>query len=418
MENIAPKKSSSMPRGIQLVSWKNQDGTRVKKYRVRIKRKDLREDQLFLTLLEAKDFLSTTKTKKHKEQKAIENIELDLIKKMFESHTTIQIQFTRFIKEKYEAQAQQNEKKLRQYKAYMSRVKTICETQILLSEDKAGLDNIKEKRNGITHIKRKFFLGELEIQNAMPYHFDEYAKQRTRLGKSGATVKSELALLSSFFTKMIRSKFTHLKNISHPIIGRVDLDNLNPSTRVRKLLTDEQLNTLFELLKNKTDLYAITSIALLTGMRKSEVIFLEAENIEDNYINLRAEQTKNGEARRVLMSPKTKEIIKDLKAKKGRFFKYTIDGFDTERAKIWEQAGIFKIADFHSLRRQYISKIIDSDFDENDKARLAQITDNQYFFNTYIKPNEKLEKVETIRETGKQVGHKSARTTKIYVVKK
>jgi integrase len=406
MNTTATKKISPLPRGIQLTSWKNQDGTRVKKYRVRISRKDLREDRLFDSFFQAKDFLATTKTKAHKQEKALEEIDLNLIKSLFENDKTIKYQLKKFIVEKYEAKSKDNEKKLRQYKAYLSRVKTICETEIRLDQSFVPLE------------KRKFLLGDLDISEARPFHFDRYIKERTRLKKSGATVKSELALLSSFFTKMIRSKFTHLKDVSHPIIGRVDLDILNPSTRVRKLLTDEQLNTLFELLKNKPVFYAITSIALLTGMRKSEVIFLEAENIDNNYINLRADQAKNGQPRSILMTLKTREIIENLEKKEGRFFDISIDGFNTERKRIWKAAGIAEIADFHSLRRQYISKILDSDFNENDKARLAQITDNQYFFNKYIKPVQRLEKVETLKETMSQVGHNSPRITKKYVVKK
>ena len=55
--------ATTLPRGIQLVQWKNQDKTKSVKYRVRIIRKDFKTDKLFNDLTEAKEYLFNSKTK-------------------------------------------------------------------------------------------------------------------------------------------------------------------------------------------------------------------------------------------------------------------------------------------------------------------------------------------------------------------
>ena len=56
--------ATSIPRGIQAVVWKNKDKSTSVRYRVRIKRKDYKEDRLFDTLEEAKEFLQLSKSKR------------------------------------------------------------------------------------------------------------------------------------------------------------------------------------------------------------------------------------------------------------------------------------------------------------------------------------------------------------------
>ena len=60
--------ATSIPRGIQAVVWKNKDKSTSVRYRVRIKRKDYKEDRLFDTLEEAKEFLQLSKSKIGREQ--------------------------------------------------------------------------------------------------------------------------------------------------------------------------------------------------------------------------------------------------------------------------------------------------------------------------------------------------------------
>lgn len=53
---------AKLQRGIQLVKWHNDDGTKSVRYRVRIQRKTFQADKLFDTLEEAEDFLADSRS--------------------------------------------------------------------------------------------------------------------------------------------------------------------------------------------------------------------------------------------------------------------------------------------------------------------------------------------------------------------
>lgn len=65
--------TKNLPRGVQVVQWRNQDGSKAVRYRVRIQRKDYRADSLFETPDEAAEFLANSKSRAGREAIAKES---------------------------------------------------------------------------------------------------------------------------------------------------------------------------------------------------------------------------------------------------------------------------------------------------------------------------------------------------------
>ena len=91
-------------------------------------------------------------------------------------------------------------------------------------------------------------------------------------------------------------------------------------------------------------------------MRRSEVITLKQEQVQENYIQLI--HTKSGKPRKVYLTKEAQEFLATLKpkTKDGRFFTYTITGFDRIfRAQVLRLKLDLK---FHDFRKTSISRTL------------------------------------------------------------
>ncbi len=134
----------------------------------------------------------------------------------------------------------------------------------------------------------------------------------------------------------------------------------NPTFRVRKyreeprdvfLTLDECKRLLEECKRSKNkELYSIVTLALNCGMRKNEILTLEANNIYHSTIKLHAERTKSGKSREIPMNNATHEVVNDINASGALFSsKYIRRSFNYAK----ERAGISKEVRFHDLRRTF-----------------------------------------------------------------
>lgn len=411
MTTSAPRKKTlpNPVRGVQAIKWTNAlDGSKSTRYRVRIQRKGLKVDKLFLTLAEAKDFLHSTKTKKVAAKLTIDQEVQELIASVFTSNT-IRAMFTQDCNAQYAKKKNKTELAERSYKAELSKIKTICDIRI---SSKQGV-----KIGHHTLPTHTFKIGDMNHADARAYHFTNFIEKRKAQGRADGTIKREIYMFSGFFTRLIKGQMTTPEFV-HPIIGRVDMRDLNETKRVREDITEEGEKLLFELLAKNKRMLAITTLSLLTGMRKSEVLFLTAENVHGNQLRLTAEQTKAKEARTVFLPPEAVKIITDLNIKSGRLFSYTIDGFNKSRRRIFEKAGVAETVDFHSMRRFFITRLLHSDFTQLEQEKFARISESKYFYEKYVKELEVVEEAKTLEQVKKIVGHKDTRQTKRYVVKK
>jgi len=193
--------------------------------------------------------------------------------------------------------------------------------------------------------------------------------------------------------------------------------------RDRRLTADEEERLLKALSQTSNkDIVIITVLALITGMRKSEIMLMKKADIKDNYIQLY--KTKNGLPRKVKLLPKAQQIMSsillDIENKKSTdyVFDLSIEGFNSQWKRIINE---LKIEDFkfHDLRSEFISRALEEYSNHFAVSELANIDDITYFEKTHLfnfeennRVNNKNMNVE--RDTQRQVGHLNSSMTKHY----
>jgi len=116
------------------------------------------------------------------------------------------------------------------------------------------------------------------------------------LGKiAPATANRYQSTISMFFTWLIRNEYYNGHN---PASGlKVDENN----TREINLEPDQVREILSSAQKIGYHCYTVVSLALLTGMRRSEILGLQWEQIRGREIELSSRETKSGKARTVVL---------------------------------------------------------------------------------------------------------------------
>lgn len=131
---------STLPRGIQLVQWKNQDKSKSVKYRVRIIRKDFKTDKLFDELAEAKEFLLNSKTKdgikslETARELEIARVSAKLISEFFEKRA-ISHYVKVYIENYVDTVIIDTPMRIKVLHSIRSALKTFCNTEILIDKD-------------------------------------------------------------------------------------------------------------------------------------------------------------------------------------------------------------------------------------------------------------------------------------------
>lgn len=165
-----------------------------------------------------------------------------------------------------------------------------------------------------------------------------------------ATVKHYLILLSAVYTRGIL-----LNKVQHNPVRGIKPIKLN-NARVRYLSKAEEPRLFSELPK---DLHEIVELALLTGLRRSNLLSLERKNI-DLVANVYTVPTsKSGDALRLPLHPRAIEILSNLP--EDRLFVFEHNGkpyrnIDWFFRKAVQRAAIpdFK---FHDLRHTWASRL-------------------------------------------------------------
>ncbi len=198
---------------------------------------------------------------------------------------------------------------------------------------------------------------------------------------SPATCVRDLALLSHVFT-IARTDWGIA--VSNPIqdIRKPRVNN----ARSRRLEGDEEARLLSACTKHPY-LSRMIVLALETGMRRSEIVFLTWSEISGSVIEKK--DSKNGEARTIPLTQKAKAALGDRGI--GRLF-------PTFPRKAWElalkKAGLLDFT-FHDLRHEAVSRLFERGLNQFEVAAVSghktmQIL-NRY---THLKPADLLKKME------------------------
>jgi len=228
-------------------------------------------------------------------------------------------------------------------------------------EHHSKLNNRSWKRAEIPNMKRlkAHFSGRL-LQEIASLDIEKF-KAKTLTEVSPATTNRCLALLKSMFSKATTwGKF----NGPNPVKG---IKLFREESRLR-FLEKEEIATLLKYCNGY--LYLIVTVALHTGMRKSEILNLKWHDVDFSRDNIYLTHTKNGEKREVPMNTLVRStLIKVRKHPNSPFI------FVNEKGKPYtdirksfhaalRRAGI-KDFRFHDLRHTYASQLAMAGVDLN-----------------------------------------------------
>ncbi len=407
--------STSLPRGVQIVKWKNKvDKTTQIRYRVRIVRKDYKSDRLFDNLDEAVEFLNLSKSRNGKELiysiTEKEKQEAEAIAN-FIKEPPISTYIDIFTKDYIETRDRSTYLTNRTVYNTLSFYRTIKKTEI---EIKPDLTKNFTGVLGMIAPKTKKKFGDLKVSEITPIEINSYVKARLAQGIKKSSLSREITCLNKFFKKLrfIDPQFTTFTN---PVDGydRELISNRITKREFRLSKDDEKL--LFEELDkySNPELKQITFLSLLTAMRRSEIINLEWSQVNEKYLQLI--HTKSGRPRKVWLTPQARTLINSIQKKpnQARLFTYTITGFEGSWVKFKERIGL-KHLRFHDLRRESISRFIEQIGADNSIliTEILGIANVRKFEETHIQDTS-LE-ISTEKDLLKSVGHSNKQTTKIY----
>ena len=171
-------------------------------------------------------------------------------------------------------------------------------------------------------------------------------KYKDTLGKkvSGSTVNRRLDVISSMFT-------TFKKEWGYPVDNPVLAIRRPKRAAPRdRRFSEAELNLLIRGNHTTPELRSIIKIALLTGMRLSEILRIDARNIEGNTLAIPIAKTKP----RVI--PLTKEALTEIK-NADLPFRLTKYALDKKFRRLCKKYNI-KDAHFHDLRHQALTNFM------------------------------------------------------------
>jgi len=161
----------------------------------------------------------------------------------------------------------------------------------------------------IYHVKRlrKFFSG-IEVETLTAANVSAYIQERRMDGVSNASINRELEVLSAAFTWSVRELGWRLSN---PVAGKMLKE---PEGRLRWLSRAEAVTLIHaaeQEARKAPHLAPLITLALYTGMRRGEMLWLEWSRVDlhGNLIYLEAHHTKAGKRRSVSMNTTARSAI-------------------------------------------------------------------------------------------------------------
>ncbi|MFV3015276.1 tyrosine-type recombinase/integrase [Pseudomonas sp. KHB2.9] len=216
-----------------------------------------------------------------------------------------------------------------------------------------------------------------------------YRDSELKAGKSAATVRLNLALISHLYT--VASKDWGIQGLKNPCTAiRMPKGS---KQRERRPTTAE----LKALLKHAGDINAelpvIIELAVETAMRRSELVMLRKDQVRGRVAFL--EDTKNGERRSVPLSKRAVELLDGLPTPidGGRFFHLKLDSVSNYFALACEAAKI-KDLRLHDMRHEATSRLFERGL---SMMEIASITGHKTLSMlkryTHLCPNDLAEKL-------------------------
>lgn len=221
-----------------------------------------------------------------------------------------------------------------------------------LKEVTSTKKGIKQETYRLKALKRN--LGHLVLSSIQSKHIAAYRDTRVNAGMAGATVRRELCDLSHLFNVCIKDWGIALSSNPAQLIRK-------PSTakgRDRRLDKDE-LYSLLQALDETIEVKTIVQLAIETGMRRSELLSIEWDNVdlENRFVLL--PDTKNGDSRAVPLSTRALMILEGVhRHSSGKVFVSRPDSVSQAFNRACKRARLENLR-FHDLRHEATSRLFE-----------------------------------------------------------
>ena len=234
------------------------------------------------------------------------------------------------------------------------------------------------------------WLGEIPVINLNKHHINQYRDDRLKEVKSG-TVRSDLMLIKRVIKTSISQWGYGLPN--NPMDSVVMPSPHKPRSR---RVSEEELELLLQYAKSNRNIFIapIIEFAIETGMRRSEILKLKWENIDNGIASLY--DTKNGEDRYIPLTRHAQGVLKMLSKVSHYVFPITADCLKSAWNRIKQKSNI-KDLRFHDLRHESVSRFFEMGLSIPEVALISGHKDvRQLFRYTHLK-------AENLREKYKEV---------------
>lgn len=180
-------------------------------------------------------------------------------------------------------------------------------------------------------------------------------KKLDELRKRPSSQNYAFTTIKVFFNWAIRNQLCN----NHPIAAEKKPNRLSPRERI---LDDCELTKLFGYtLANRSLFNDLVSLLILTGQRRSEIGKLEWSEINDGFLDLSGERTKNHRPHRIPLSKTALHIIATRQGNDRFLFPSKVEGkvfsgFRRSKGRLNDALGI-KHFTLHDLRRTFSSNM-------------------------------------------------------------
>lgn len=446
----------NVPKGIKAVKWTNKDGSESIRFRVRIRKQGINFDGVFESLINAIEARNNALEGKPVEKrpilnlpKAITSIPSPTGNKEFDDKFKPEILIGSTLSD--EDKERYNQQKLNPTADLMGKFLIDTPFSYFVNQyftrkikGKSDKPTAKNNEDNEQHRINSILATLVEYKRPMDTNFSGFwetlnASTSCKLGDVPAKFVDHLTINSFILTALQKkAKSTvrrDLNTISAVINYAVHVTPdfykqywlINPvkladksrlaghNNPLDRRLTEEQEEAIIKALKeySNKEVLQIFLLALLTGARRSEILFLEWSKIKGNHIEL--EKTKNGRNREALITDEAKSILDSVTKRKDdkRLFTYTLDGFNTVWQRIKNKAKI-KDLKFHDCRREFIARCIEL-MNNPSAIAIANMT-GMSDMNYLEKLIDRMKKPDLNTEEGlqRQVGHSSKKMLRHY----
>lgn len=211
---------------------------------------------------------------------------------------------------------------------------------------------VKQELTRINKWKKHAF-AEKGLATLRSSDFANYRDGELKAGRSTATVRLDLAIISHLFTVAIKD--WGIEGLSNPVMklrmpkGAKERDRRPTSIELRGVIKAAS--------EVHAEMPVVIELAIETAMRRSELLGLRRENVKAKHALL--EDTKNGTRRLVPLSSKARALLDGLPARlDGKVFSLAPHSVSQYFNRACKAAGVSDLH-FHDLRHEGTSRLFE-----------------------------------------------------------